>query len=52
MEEKSNLGSLLVGKPEGNILLGRPRRMRINNIKVDLVEKGLVLVELDRLGSG
>jgi hypothetical protein len=30
----------LVGKPEGKILLGRPRRRWVNNIKIDLREKG------------
>jgi hypothetical protein len=29
-----------VGKPEGKRLLGRPRRRWVNNIKIDLREKG------------
>jgi hypothetical protein len=39
-EKKAGYG-LLVGKPEGKIPLGRPRYRRVNNIKMDLVEKGL-----------
>jgi hypothetical protein len=31
-----------VGKPEGKSLLGRPRRGWVDNIKMDLREKGLV----------
>jgi hypothetical protein len=31
---------LLMGKPEGNSLLGRPRRRWMDNIKMDLAEKG------------
>jgi hypothetical protein len=30
----------MVGKPEGKRPLGRPRRRRVNNIKMDLVEVG------------
>jgi hypothetical protein len=30
---------LLVGKPEGERPLGRPRRRRVDNIKMDHVEK-------------
>jgi hypothetical protein len=29
-----------VGKPEGKRLLGRPRRKWVDNIKIDLREKG------------
>jgi hypothetical protein len=29
-----------VGKPEGKIPLGRPRRRRVDNIKMDLIEIG------------
>jgi hypothetical protein len=35
-----NVYRLLVGKPEGEIPLGRPRRRRLDNIKVDLLEIG------------
>jgi hypothetical protein len=31
---------ILVGKPEGRRPLGRPRRRRVNNIKMDLREIG------------
>jgi hypothetical protein len=31
---------LLVGKPEGRRPLGRPRRMSMGNIRMDLVEVG------------
>jgi hypothetical protein len=39
--EKSNAYRLLVGKPEGKRLLGRPRRRWVDNIKMDLLEIGL-----------
>jgi hypothetical protein len=32
---------LLVGKPEGKRPLGKPRRRWIDNIKMDLLERGL-----------
>jgi hypothetical protein len=38
MGEKRNEYRLLVGKPEGRRLLGRPRYRWIDNIKVDLGE--------------
>jgi hypothetical protein len=38
MEEKACM--LLVGKPEGNIPLGRKRRRWMHNIMMDLGEKG------------
>jgi hypothetical protein len=34
MGEKKNAYRILVGKPEGNRLLGRPRREWVNNIKM------------------
>jgi hypothetical protein len=40
MGEKRNVYRILVGKPEGNRPLGRPRRMWVNNIKMDLREIG------------
>jgi hypothetical protein len=40
MEEKRNAYRLLVGKPEGNNLLGRPRRRWLDNIRMDLVVVG------------
>jgi hypothetical protein len=38
---------LLVRKPEGKRPLGRPRRRWIDNIKMDLVEIGLSVVDTD-----
>jgi hypothetical protein len=40
MGEKRNACRILVGKPEGNRPLGRPRRRWVDNIKVDLTEIG------------
>jgi hypothetical protein len=36
MGEKRNTCRILVGKPEGKIALGKPRRRWVNNIKMDL----------------
>jgi hypothetical protein len=41
MGEKRNVYRLLVGKPEGK----RPRRRWMNNIKMDLLEIGLNVVD-------
>jgi hypothetical protein len=38
--EKRNAYRLLVGKPEGRRLLGRPRRRWLDNIRMDLGEVG------------
>jgi hypothetical protein len=38
MGEKRNVYRLLVGKPEGKRPLGKPRRRWIDNIKIDLLE--------------
>jgi hypothetical protein len=43
---------VLVGKPEGKRLLGRPRRRWIDNIKMDLLEIRLLCCGLDWSGSG
>jgi hypothetical protein len=40
MGEKRNACRILVGKPEGRIPLGRPRRRWVDNIKTDLRESG------------
>jgi hypothetical protein len=40
MREKRNTYMLLVGKPEGNRPLGRPRRWWVDNIKMGLGEIG------------
>jgi hypothetical protein len=45
MGEKRNVYRLLVGKPEGKRPLGRPRRKWIDNIKMDLSEIGLNIVD-------
>jgi hypothetical protein len=36
---------LLVGKPEGKRPLGRPRRRWMDNIKMDLLEIGVSVVD-------
>jgi hypothetical protein len=40
MGAKRNAYRILVGKPEGNRPLGRPRRRWVDNIKMDLREIG------------
>jgi hypothetical protein len=40
MGENRNMCRLLVGKPEGRMALGRPRRRWVDNIRMDLVEVG------------
>jgi hypothetical protein len=40
VEEKRNAYRLLVGKPERKRPVGRPRRMWVDNIKMNLVEIG------------
>jgi hypothetical protein len=45
MGEKRNVYRLLVGEPEGKRLLGRPRRSWIDNIKMDLLEIRLSVVD-------
>jgi hypothetical protein len=40
MREKRNAYRILVGKPEGNRPLGRPRCRWVDNIKIDLREIG------------
>jgi hypothetical protein len=43
--EKRNVYRLLVGKPEGKRPLGRPRRRWIDNIKMNLLEIELNVVD-------
>jgi hypothetical protein len=45
MGEKRNVYRLLVGKPEGQRPLGRPRIRWIDNIKMDLLEIGVSVVD-------
>jgi hypothetical protein len=45
MGEKRNVYRLLVGKPEGTRPLGRPKRRWMDNIKMDLLEIGLNVVD-------
>jgi hypothetical protein len=45
MGEKRNVYRLLVGKPEGKRTLGRPRRRWMDNIKKDLLEIGMSVVD-------
>jgi hypothetical protein len=45
MGEKRNVCILLVGKPEGKRRLRRPRRRGIGNIKMDLLDIGLSVVD-------
>jgi hypothetical protein len=40
MGETRNAYKILVGKPEGKRLLGRPRRRWVDNIKMNLTEIG------------
>jgi hypothetical protein len=51
---KRNAYRLLVGEPEGNRLLGRPRRRWVDNIKMHLVEiewDGVDWNDLVRIGA-
>jgi hypothetical protein len=48
MGEKRNAYRLLAGKPDGYRPLGRPRRRWVNNIRMDLLEVGLI--DVDRIG--
>jgi hypothetical protein len=45
MGEKRNVYRLLVGKPEGKKPLGRRRRRWIDNIKMDLLQIGVSVVD-------
>jgi hypothetical protein len=49
MGEKRNVFRFLVGKPERKRPLGRPRRRWIDNIKTDLLEIELNVVDWIRL---
>jgi hypothetical protein len=43
--EKSNVYRLLVGKPEGKRPLGRARRRWIDNIKMNILQIGVSVVD-------
>jgi hypothetical protein len=45
MGEKRIVYRLLVGKPDGKRPLGRPRRRWVDNIKKDLLETGVSVVD-------
>jgi hypothetical protein len=45
MGEKRNVYRLLVGKPEGKRPVRRPRRRWIDNIKMDLLEIGVIVLD-------
>jgi hypothetical protein len=49
MREKRNVYRLFVGKREGKRTSGRPRRRWIDNIKMDLLETGLSVVDWNGL---
>jgi hypothetical protein len=42
MGEKKNAYRILVGEPEGKRPLGKPRRMWVDNVKMDLRQDGIV----------
>jgi len=52
MVEEKGVYRVLVGKPEGKRSLGRPRRRREHNIKMDLQDEGYGGYGLDSAGSG
>jgi hypothetical protein len=51
MGEERKVNKVLVGKPEGKIPLGRPRRRREDWIRMDLRETGLRGVDWIRLAQ-
>jgi hypothetical protein len=51
MGEERKVYKVLVGKPEGKRPLGRPRRMREDDIRMDLREIGLGVVDWIRLSQ-
>jgi hypothetical protein len=51
MGEKRNVNKVLVGKPEGNRSLGRPRRKWENGIRMDLRDIGWESMDYIRLAQ-
>jgi hypothetical protein len=51
MGEKRNVYRILVGKPAGKRPLGRPRSRWIDNIKMNLLEIGLSVVNWSGLAQ-
>jgi hypothetical protein len=51
MGEKMNAYRIFVGKPEGKIPLGRRRRRRVGDIKMDLREIGLIELRIGTSGG-
>jgi hypothetical protein len=49
VREKRNACRILVGEPEGKRPLGRSRRTRVDNIKMDLRETGWC--DMDRIDT-
>jgi len=52
MGDRPGIYRVLVGKPEGKRVLGRPRRRWEDNIKMDLQEMGCGGMDCIELGSG
>jgi hypothetical protein len=51
MGEMRNAYALLVGEPEGDTPIGRPRRRWKENIRMDLKEKGWKVVDWIQLAQ-
>ena len=51
MGEERQVYRVLVGKPEGRRPLGRPRRRRVDNIRMDLQEVGCGYMDWIRLAQ-
>jgi hypothetical protein len=49
--EKRNAYRILLGKPEGKRPLGRPRGRCVDNIKMDLRERGFIWLRIGTSGG-